>query len=120
MVESAPGGASEAGGSGGPPPLDIDLPEAGGGPEAKKITIPERRERARERIAMLLVIIFAIEVLGAMLALWLCGETRLQQLKDILPLILGPTVAVVGSVLGFYFGGKENGDGGSSAGGSPG
>lgn len=90
-----------------PPPIDVDIPEpGGGGPGTKEITIPERREWIRGLIAIILVAIFGLEVLGAMLVLWLCS-TQLQQLKELLPLILSPTVAVVGSVLGFYFGGKE-------------
>jgi hypothetical protein len=78
------------------------------GPISFPITIPERREIARAWIAKVLVGIFGFEALGAILAIWFCSAKQ-QELKDILTLILGPTVAVIGSVLGFYFG-AENGD----------
>jgi hypothetical protein len=94
------------------PPIDIDVsppdPPSVRGPISFPITIPERREIARAWIAKVLVGIFGFEVLGAILAVWFCSEKQ-QELKDILTLILGPTVAVIGSVLGFYFG-AENGD----------
>jgi hypothetical protein len=86
-------------------PVEVDVPARGAGPGATPITIPERRERARAWIALSLVGIFGFEVVGAFVALWFC--TRLQELKDVITLILGPTVAVIGSVLGFYFGTRD-------------
>jgi heme A synthase len=82
------------------PVIDIGDP-AGAGPQPK--TLDEWREWVRRALALVLVGIFGLEVLGAMLALWF-GSAHLQELKDILTLILGPTVALAGSAIGFYFG----------------
>ncbi len=82
-----------------PDVLDIEGPE-GAGPEPR--TIPEWQEWVRRFLAIALVTIFGVEALGGMVALWLCSE-HLQELKDILTLILGPTVALAGSATGFYF-----------------
>jgi protein-S-isoprenylcysteine O-methyltransferase Ste14 len=88
-----------------PSAVEIEGPQ-GAEPRPRRTTIPERREFARQCVALILVIIFGIEVLGAMLALWL-WPTQLEGLKEIIMLILGPTVALVGSVTGFYFGTQE-------------
>lgn len=84
----------------------IQAPE-GAEPRSQKTTVPERRESARQLLAIVLVGIFGVEVVGAMVALWLCGGD-VQGLKDLLTLIIGPTVALVGSVTGFYFGARES------------
>jgi hypothetical protein len=81
----------------------IEIPEPEGAePQSRGFTIPERQEWARTWLALSLVAIFGVEVTGSMVALWVCGA-RLQELKDILTLVLGPTVALVGSATGFYF-----------------
>lgn len=86
------------------PPGEVGEPGSAG-PRAVRPTLPERQEDARRILALVLVGIFGFEVIVAMLALWLNrGDHDLQALKDILTLILGPTVALVGSVTGFYFG----------------
>jgi hypothetical protein len=86
---------------------DLEIPEPGGAePEAKSVNIPELRERARKWIAIGLVIIFGLEVLGSMAAAWFCSIDT-HNIKDIMELVLGPTVALVGSVVGFYFGTYE-------------
>jgi hypothetical protein len=87
------------------PPTDAEVGEPRGAePREIRATIPERQEHARQYLAFALVGIFGLEVLGSMLALWFCVRADLlQNLKDILTLILGPTVALVGSATGFYF-----------------
>ncbi|MGC2415637.1 MAG: hypothetical protein WA459_23435 [Stellaceae bacterium] len=84
---------------------DVGAPDAGPGERS----IEQRREDVRQRIAVILVVILGIEVIGAMAAIFLC-RGNMPELKDILTLILGPTVALVGSVTGFYFGTHSNGD----------
>jgi hypothetical protein len=91
-----------------PAPTAIDIAGPPPPPIARRTTIPERRESARKTLALILVGIFGIEVIGALAALVFFG-VNLQDLKDIIPLILGPTVALVGSVVGFYFGTQEAG-----------
>jgi hypothetical protein len=83
-----------------PAVLDIEGPE-GAGPEPT--TVAGSREWVRRFLAVSLVVIFGIEVLGAMLSVWFSTQ-HLQELKDILTLILSPTVALAGSATGFYFG----------------
>jgi predicted esterase YcpF (UPF0227 family) len=58
------------------------------------------------------VVIFGIVILFAMfgLRLWCKNDQDVQHLKDILALILGPTVALVGSAMGFYFATKSASD----------
>lgn len=85
---------------------DVIQPPEGAEPRSQKTTVPERRESARQLLAIVLVGIFGFEVFGAMVALWLCGDIR--GLKELLTLIIGPTVALVGSVTGFYFGTRES------------
>lgn len=83
-----------------PETLDIEGPE-GAGPQPR--TTSEWREWVRRFLAISLVVIFGIEVVGAMLFLWFCPQ-HFQELKDTLTIILGPTVALAGSATGFYFG----------------
>jgi hypothetical protein len=97
------------------PPGVLEIPDPEGAePERRRASVPERRETARLGVAIALVVIFGIEVIGAMLALWLCSA-RMAELKDILSLILSPTVALVGAVTGFYFGTQDAGGSNSSA-----
>ena len=62
-----------------PPVIDIGDP-TGAGPEPR--STDEWREWVRRALALTLVGIFAAEVLGAMLALWLCSA-HLQDLKEL-------------------------------------
>lgn len=66
----------------------------------------ERRERTRERLALILVLVLAGLVIVSVIAALLAHDDpeRLGQLKDILSMILGPIVGLVGAVTGFYFG----------------
>jgi hypothetical protein len=75
-------------------------------PILRPTTIPERREFSGQILAIVLVVVFGIEVVGALAALVFFGA-KVPDLKEIMPLILGPTVALVGSVTGFYFGTQE-------------
>jgi hypothetical protein len=91
-------------------PAEDEIPEPEGvEPEPREITIPQRRERTREWVAYILIGIFGFEIVAAMLAFCFCGAS-LQGLKDLLPLIVTPTVALAGSVIGFYFASVERGE----------
>jgi hypothetical protein len=92
-----------------PEPITISDP-ASDGPESKKVTLAEKQEDARRALAIILVLIFAGEVLGAMLALWTSNSPPINDIKEILTMILGPTVALVGSAMGFYFGTRPRTD----------
>ena len=59
---------------------------------------------------MLLWILLAAEILGALVAM-LCpavihDDKAIGAVKDILSIVLGPTVALVGAATGFYYGTK--------------
>lgn len=77
------------------------------GPSSKPI--PQKQEEARRGLAFFLVIIMLLEVIFAMTASWMpCRfgfrNVPLEELKDIMEVIFAPTVALVGSAAGFYFG----------------
>jgi hypothetical protein len=73
-------------------------------PRTIKPTIPEKQEDARRFLALWLVAIFGFEVFAAMAALLLCKPAQISDVKELLTVILSPTVALVGSATGFYFG----------------
>jgi hypothetical protein len=60
---------------------------------------------------LLLWSLLAIEILGSVLAM-LCpdivhDDKAVGAVKDILSIVLGPTVALVGAATGFYYGTKS-------------
>jgi hypothetical protein len=69
------------------------------------VDIELRREGTRERIALILLAILAGEVLFALLSQM---GPRPAPMKDMMAIIFGPTVALVGSALGFYYGTRTN------------
>jgi hypothetical protein len=66
------------------------------------LTAPTHKDHVRKYIAYFLVGVFAMEVLLAFTA-FLLGR-NLDEIKGILLEVIGPTSALVGSVVGFYFG----------------
>lgn len=68
---------------------------------------PRFREPIRGILAIGLVVIFATEIWAGM-SFGLSGAPpyaeRIQALKDIAAIFLGPTIALVGAATGFYFG----------------
>ena len=88
----------------GPQEVDVELP---GQPPSEKPYDPEpRRERMRGYLASALVVILATIAVAAWLSLWL-GLATEPEVKDLLGVMLPPVVALVGSAIGFYFGGKQ-------------
>lgn len=57
----------------------------------------------RGKIADGLVGLLAAAVLAAFVSIWINGELT-DEMKDLLTIILGPLVTLVGSATGFYFG----------------
>src|SRR5438067_1552909 len=71
-------------------------------------SIAERQEDARSNIAYILMGIFCAEAIFALLMLWFVKRTSIvEDLKQIMAIIFGPTAALVGSAIGFYFGTKS-------------
>ena len=54
------------------------------------------------------MVLLAAIIGAAWLALWFEVATE-PEIKDLLGVVLTPVVALVGSALGFYFGGKSSG-----------
>lgn len=95
----------------GPPvPLkELDLTGDPPSSEPKKpSTVPynldRHRENTRGMIALILVGLLAVVLLLAMGGL-IWGNMEMKDLKELLTIILGPLVALVGAATGFYFGG---------------
>ena len=61
----------------------------------------DQRELMRGRLALVLVILFALVIASSVAALWL-GEDA-ADLKTLLEVVLPPIVALTGMALGFYF-----------------
>jgi hypothetical protein len=79
--------------------LDIDAPAQP--PEVQPL--PHLQEAARRRLAYYLVTILAVEVLASIAYLW-CHSDQIEALKGWMTIVFGPTIALVGSAAGFYFG----------------
>jgi hypothetical protein len=80
------------------------------GPPSAPATGPQEprfREPIRGLLAMGIVLIFAGEVAAGM-SFSLSGNSpyaeRIQALKDVSAIFLGPTIALAGAATGFYFG----------------
>ena len=73
-------------------------------------TVPYNADQDRERIrgivALSLVALLAVVVICSFIGL-ATGSTPMGDLKELLTIILGPLVALVGAATGFYFGGKK-------------
>lgn len=74
-------------------------------PGTAPATIPHRQETARQWIAYALLGILAIQVLFVIFA---TPFIPVAKVKEALEIVFGPTAALVGSVMGFYFGAKSS------------
>jgi hypothetical protein len=83
--------------------VDVDLPTR---PVEKPWDPEPARERLRGALAAILLVLLAAVIGLAWLALWADIATE-PEIKDLLSVMLTPVVALVGSALGFYFGGKS-------------
>lgn len=98
------------------PQKELDLTGDPPSSEPKKpATVPynidRHRESTRGLIALILVGLLAAVLLVAMAGL-ISGHAEMKDLKELLTIILGPLVALVGAATGFYFGGGgKHGDG---------
>lgn len=83
--------------------LDVELP---GQPDEKPWDPEPAREKLRGYLASGLVIMLGLVIGAAWLTLWFRVAPE-PEIKDLLGVVLTPVVALVGSALGFYFGGKS-------------
>ena len=76
--------------------------------------ISHQQETARKRLAYSLIAILAVEVVFACSALFISKRFELgievRDITEIMVVIFGPTVALVGSATGFYFGARTASD----------
>lgn len=84
--------------------LDVELPKQ---PTEKPWDPEPGREKLRGYLATGLVLLLAGVIGAAWLTLWL-GISSAPEIKDLLGVLLPPVVALVGSAVGFYFGGKAS------------
>lgn len=69
------------------------------------------REKTRSRLAQILVwllVVASLTLIGATAAGWL----TLDEAKTLAGVVFSPLIAVTGTALGFYFGGRSAGDSG--------
>lgn len=95
------------------PPVERPVAGPVGAPrEPREKSIPEQQEIARQRLAYCPIGIFGFEIMalmaGVLVPLFLCGVAPLDEIKELSFIVFGPTVGVVGSVMGFYFGSPKS------------
>ena len=83
--------------------LDVSLPDTA--PSSRPYDPEPARDRLRGWLAVALLAMLAVVVAAAWVSLWWSLATE-AEIKDLLGVILPPIVALVGSAIGFYFGGK--------------
>jgi len=62
------------------------------------------RESSRRILAILVIATFALSVAAGFLTIWLIQEGEVADRADVALRIGSPVIAIVGTVLGFYFG----------------
>jgi hypothetical protein len=71
------------------------------------LPIPHQQEWARQIIAFTLAASLGIEIFGVIVAIlfpvFRCEQIPLEAIKERMLIIFSPTVALVGSAIGFYF-----------------
>jgi hypothetical protein len=85
------------------------VPEADASVPDQSPSRPYDREQERDTVRGLLALLLVFLLIGVVLAAWVSLWFRLApepEIKDLLSVILPPVVALVGSAIGFYFGGK--------------
>ena len=75
------------------------------GPVLQPFNIAKEQEKVRGQIAQALVAMLAVIILLAFLSLWVYSST-FSDLEKLMTIIFGPVIALVGTAIGYYFGGK--------------
>lgn len=86
-----------------PPPLDLTAEPPPPGPLRAQSQVSLKQENTRRLIAYILLLYLGAIVVIALVALYAEG-VELDRAKDILSILVGPVIGLVGSVVGFYFG----------------
>ncbi len=75
-------------------------------PETRPYSVARARENIRGIIALGLIALLSAVVVVSLILIWVHPE-RSKELHELLVLVFGPLIALVGSATGFYFGSKE-------------
>ncbi len=67
--------------------------------------IAKEQEKVRGLIAQALTLLLAVIILFAFITLWTSSST-FGDLEKLLTIVFGPVIALVGTAIGYYFGGK--------------
>ena len=67
--------------------------------------IAKEQEKVRGLIAQALIVLLAVIILFAFITLWTYSST-FGDLEKLLTIVFGPVIALVGTAIGYYFGGK--------------
>jgi hypothetical protein len=94
-----------ASGAGGPFDLGSTLDD-NVEPETRPYSVTRARENIRGIIALGLIALLSMVVTISLLLIWIHPD-RSKELHELLVLVFGPLIALVGSATGFYFGSKE-------------
>jgi hypothetical protein len=91
--------------------LDLTGEQASEGDAAlEPSTVPYNSEQDRERVrglvALLLIGLLAFAVVGSFIGL-ATKMIEMKDLKELLTIVLGPLIALVGAATGFYFGERK-------------
>jgi hypothetical protein len=68
------------------------------------VDVEVTRESSRRIIAILVILTFALSITAGFITLWWSNEGDIAERADVALRIGAPVVAIVGTVLGFYFG----------------
>jgi hypothetical protein len=75
-------------------------------PETRPYSVARARENIRGIIALGLIALLSTVVVISLILIWVHPD-RSKELHELLVLVFGPLIALVGSATGFYFGSKE-------------
>jgi hypothetical protein len=87
------------------PPPENAVPLSGDA-QAFNLTehVARRREWLRALLASLIVGSFAFIVVGTFATLWMHTDSTINDLREMIHILISPTIGIVGAVMGFYFG----------------
>ena len=81
-------------------------------PDGYTFTVKEhvanRREWSRTILASFIVGSLVFIVIGAFVSLWRNQDTKIEEVREMVHVLISPVIGIVGAVLGFYFGEKNS------------
>jgi hypothetical protein len=80
------------------------------GPAFEPFNIAKEQEKVRGVIAQALIVLLAVIILFAFISLW-TFSSGFPDLEKLMTIVFGPVIALVGTAIGYYFGGKTTQNG---------